>query len=155
MRIHVISVGQRLPAWVDEGVNVYLKRLTGRCRVNLIEIAAGKRSKNADIERIMIGEAQRIRQAIPNKSIMIALERTGVAWSTEKLASKMQGWAQNSPEVALIIGGPEGIAPELLAQCDETWSLSNLTFAHPLARLIVVEQVYRAESIVEGHPYHR
>ena len=93
--------------------------------------------------------------ALPKNARIIALDAQGAIWSTEKLAKQMEDWMMSGQDIALLIGGPDGLTPEILHQANEHWSLSNLTFPHPLVRVIVAEQLYRAWTITENHPYHR
>lgn len=155
MRIHLIAVGTRMPNWVQEGYHEYAKRMTGECRLNLIEVEAGKRGKNADIARILQEEAARMLTAIPSDSCIIALDVQGQAWSTPQLARQLQKWQFGGQDICLLVGGPEGLASECLAKAQQKWSLSALTYPHPLVRVIVAEQLYRAWSLLRGHPYHR
>ncbi len=154
MRINLIAIGERMPSWVNAGFDDYARRIRG-CRFELTEIAASKRTKHVDLKRAIRDEENRLRRAIHGDTHVVALDRKGQPWSTEHLAEKMNSWRQVRPDVALLIGGPEGFSHEMLQEADETWSLSALTFAHPLVRVIIAEQVYRAWSILEGLPYHR
>ncbi len=155
MRIHLIAVGQKMPPWVTQGYTEFARRLTGDCRLNLIEIPAGKRGKNADIARILRDEGERMLGAVPKGALVLALDVRGRAWDTEGLAEEMDGWLHGGRDVALLIGGAEGIDPSCLAQAQQRWSLSPLTFPHPLVRIILAEQLYRAWSLLKNHPYHR
>lgn len=155
MHIHIIAVGKGMPAWVEAGYQEYAKRLRGECRLALKEIPAGKRTKGADIARLIHDEGLRCLAAIPKGARLIALERTGRALDTQALARKLPGWLAGGRDVALLIGGPEGLARECLERADETWSLSALTLPHPLVRVLVAEQLYRAWSIYKNLPYHR
>jgi 23S rRNA (pseudouridine1915-N3)-methyltransferase len=121
----------------------------------LKEIAAEKRSKNSSIEAIQTKEANKLLNAIPKNSRIVALNGQGAIWSTEKLAMRMEGWMMSGQDIALLIGGPDGLTPDILSKAHEHWSLSNLTFPHPLVRILVAEQLYRAWTITENHPYHR
>ncbi len=156
MHIHLIAVGQGMPAWVEAGYQEYAKRLRGgECRLALKEIPAGRRGKGADIARLIKDEGQRCLAAVPKGARLIALERTGRALDTQALARKLPDWLTAGRDVALMIGGPEGLARECLERADETWSLSALTLPHPLVRVLVAEQLYRAWSIYKHLPYHR
>ena len=155
LRISLIVVGDKMPEWVTRGYQEYEKRIHGRTRLNLVEIPAGKRSKNADIPRIIHAEEQKIRDAIPHQTQVIALDRMGKTWSTVELSKRMQRWIDSGDQVALVVGGPEGLSNEFIRSANETWSLSSLTFAHPLVRVLLAEQLYRCHSILEGSPYHR
>jgi len=155
MQIHLIAVGSKMPKWVTQGYEEYAKRMPTDCRLNLIEVPAGQRRKNADIERILRQEADRIEAAIPKGAFVIALDVMGKAWSTEQLATEMGHWMQSGRDVAMLIGGPEGVHPQCLALAEQRWSLSALTFPHPLVRIILAEQLYRGLSLLRNHPYHR
>jgi 23S rRNA (pseudouridine1915-N3)-methyltransferase len=155
MRIHLIAVGSRLDAWVYQGYEEYAKRLTHDCTLQLIEIPALKRSKNADIDRITRVEGQKLLAAIPRGARVIALDVQGRQHSTEELAGKLANWLQQGQDVALMVGGPEGLSADCLARANEKWSLSKLTLPHPLVRIVVAEQIYRAWSVLVHHPYHR
>lgn len=155
MRIHLIAVGSRMPAWVEQGYRDYAKRLPPECALQLHEIPAGKRGKNADIARLTRQEGEKMAAAIPRGARVVALEVKGKAWSTEQLADRMNDWMGDGRDVALLVGGPEGIEAAVSAAADERWSLSPLTLPHPLVRIVVAEQLYRAWSIIKGHPYHR
>ena len=155
MRIHLIAVGQKMPAWVEHGYKEYAQRLPAEARLELKEIAPGKRGKNADIKRILQDEGQRIQAAIPKNSRIVALDVKGKAWSTEQLAGRLGDWMQSGQDIALLVGGPEGLHEDCIARADERWSLSPLTFPHPLVRVITAEQLYRAWTVLRNHPYHR
>ena len=153
MHIHLIAVGRRMPAWINQGVAEYTKRLPPECALKLCEIEPGHRGKHPDIRRAIQDEAQRIREAIPKGAQSIALDQGGQAWSSEQLARKLAGWLADGRDLALLVGGPDGLSPELLQ--GPRWSLSPLTLPHPLVRILIAEQLYRAWSQLTNHPYHR
>lgn len=155
MHIHLIAVGEKMPGWVQQGYQEYAKRLPRECALRLVEIAPGRRGKNADIARALRDEGQRMLAAIPKEARVIALEVGGRAWSTEQLAAQLQDWMAGGQEVALLVGGPEGLSEEARALARQQWSLSPLTLPHPLVRVLLSEQIYRAWSILRNHPYHR
>lgn len=155
MQIHLLAVGNRMPAWVNTGYEEYARRLPHECRLNLVEIAPAKRGKHPDIERIKRDEGERLLVAIPRAARVIALEVDGRAWSTPQLAQLMRSWMAEGSDVALLVGGPEGLSPACRERADQHWSLSPLTLPHPLVRVLLAEQLYRAWSILSGHPYHR
>ncbi len=155
MKIHLVAVGNRMPRWVSDAFGDYAKRFPPQCRLQLIEVSAGKRTKGADIPRLVEDESRSLLGAVPAGSHCVALERTGREISTGQLAERLQAWLQHHKDVALLVGGPDGLSAHALAQVTEHWSLSRLTLAHPLVRIVVAEQLYRAWSIVAGHPYHR
>lgn len=155
MKIRLIAIGDKMPSWVDQGCNEFIKRMPPECRVEIHAIPAGNRGKNADIRRITEQEGERMLKAIPGNSLVIALDVLGKGWSTEQLARRMGEWMQDGRDIALLIGGPEGLATACLQRADLRWSLSDLTFPHPLVRIILAEQLYRAWSVLKNHPYHR
>lgn len=144
-----------MPDWVNKGYNEYAKRLKGDCRLKLVEINPGKRGKNADLSRIKKEEGARILSAIPKGSLVVALEVKGLSWSTEELSLKLDSWLHGGQDVVLMVGGPEGLSSACLARAEVKWSLSPLTLPHPLVRVLLSEQIYRAYSILKNHPYHR
>lgn len=155
MNIHLIAIGEKMPHWIEAGFEEYAKRLQQDLVLSLHEIPAGRRGKNADLTRIMHKEGEEMLARIPEHSHCIALDVKGKAWSTEQLAQNLQQWQQQDGSVSLLIGGPEGLAPSCLQRARQLWSLSPLTFPHPLVRVILAEQLYRAWSIIHNHPYHR
>ncbi|WP_455198023.1 23S rRNA (pseudouridine(1915)-N(3))-methyltransferase RlmH [Kaarinaea lacus] len=155
MRIVLIAVGSKMPAWVTQGYEEYARRMPPECGLHLVEIPAGRRGKNADLSRIMEQEGTQMLAAIPNGAKVIAMDVKGRAWSTEELARQMEGWRNDGRDIALLVGGPEGLAPQCLEQSDQLWSLSTMTLPHPLVRIVIAEQLYRAWSIISNHPYHR
>lgn len=155
MRIQIVAVGTKMPAWVNTGVDEFLRRFPADLPVSFTEIAAGKRGKNADIKRILEKEGEQTLAAIPKGNRVITLEVTGKAWDTPTLATQLDAWKMDGRDVSLLIGGPEGLAPECIAMSEQKWSLSALTLPHPLVRIIVAESLYRAWSVTQNHPYHR
>ncbi|VAW63831.1 23S rRNA (pseudouridine(1915)-N(3))-methyltransferase [hydrothermal vent metagenome] len=155
MRIQLLAIGQKMPAWVEQGYKEYAHRMPAEAKLQLTEIAAGRRGKNADIKRIVQDEGQRLRAAIPKSAHVVVLDVEGRAHSTEQLAQRMGEWMQGGQDICLLVGGPEGLSAECRALADEKWSLSTLTFPHPLVRVILAEQLYRAWSVLRKHPYHR
>lgn len=155
MRIHLLAVGTRMPAWVTQGYDEYAGRLNQECVLELHEITATRRGKNADLEAIKRREGQQMLDAIPKGARVVALDMGGKMWSTGQLSGQLRQWLQDGRDVALLIGGPEGLSHACLAQAEQRWSLSALTLPHPLVRVVVAEQLYRAWSVIKGHPYHR
>lgn len=155
MKIRVVAVGQKMPTWVDQGYTEYSRRLNQDCRLELCELAASKRTKNSDLEKIREEEGDKILGAIGKNHRVIALEVKGKPWSTEQLADQMRSWLQGGQDVSLLIGGPEGMSQRCRDRADQLWSLSPLTLPHPLVRVLIAEQLYRAWSITKNHPYHR
>jgi 23S rRNA (pseudouridine1915-N3)-methyltransferase len=155
MRIQLIAVGTRMPAWVQEGFAEYAKRLPRECSLQLVEIPLGKRGKGADVQRAIAEEGERMLAALPRDCRVIVLEVDGRAWSTEQLAGELEGWLGAGRDVALLVGGPDGLAEACRRRADQAWSLSPLTLPHPLVRVLLSEQLYRAWTLYKGHPYHR
>lgn len=155
MQIHLIAVGDKMPPWIQQGYEEFAKRLPAECTLRLVEIPAGRRGKNADIARILRDESRRQLAAVPKGARVIALEVRGKTWSTEQLSEELGGWLQHGRDVALLVGGPDGLDAEARAAAQQQWSLSALTLPHPLVRVLVAEQLYRAWSILQNHPYHR
>lgn len=158
MKLRILSVGNKMPNWVQAGFEEYLKRVLPMMSVQIVELAPAKRSKNpslAEIEKYKQQEGQAILQAKQPKELLWLLEVKGKMLSTEKLADKLTFAMQDAQDIALVIGGADGVCSEVLSAADFKWSISDLTLPHPLVRVIVIEQIYRAMSILNNHPYHR
>lgn len=155
MQIHLISVGTRMPLWVQQGFDEYRKRLPRESALKLLEVQMKKRTKNCDIQRLIAAEGKQILSLIPPAALIIAMDLSGKQWSTEQLASALEGWQLQYRHVALLVGGPDGLSKECLDRANQRWCLSELTFPHPLVRIIIAEQLYRSWSLLENHPYHR
>ncbi|MGA7802490.1 MAG: 23S rRNA (pseudouridine(1915)-N(3))-methyltransferase RlmH [Gammaproteobacteria bacterium] len=155
MQIHLIAVGTRLERWVEDGYREYAKRLPKECALRLVQIPPGKRTRGSDPGRAVREEGQRMLASIPRDSTVVALAVDGRGWSTEALADQLRDWLADGRDRALLIGGPDGLWGDCAARADTRWSLSPLTLPHPLVRILVAEQLYRAWSVVAGHPYHR
>ena len=154
MQIHLIAVGNKMPNWVQQGYNEYAKRLPRECDLVLREIPPDKR-RSGDISRITKEEGERMLTALPPRAHVVTLDIPGRPWTTEDLAKSLERWLANGQPVALMVGGPEGLSQDVRDKAQESWSLSPLTFPHPLVRVIVAEQIYRAWSLLNNHPYHR
>lgn len=160
MKLRILTVGHKMPSWVQSGVDEYHKRIQPMLTTEIIEIAAAKRSKNpseANLAQYREQESQAILQAHSSASReqLWVLDVKGKSLSTERLASKLSESMQLGDDIALVIGGADGVSPELMAAADFKWSLSDLTLPHPLVRVVLMEQLYRAMSINHNHPYHR
>ena len=155
MNIRLLASGTRPSAWINDGYKEYARRMQFDCTLELVEIAIEKRTKTNNAQRILEKEGARMLAAIPEKSHVVALEVTGQAWSTVKLAEQMEKWQENHADVCLLIGGPDGLSEACLARANQKWSLSSMTFPHMLVRILVAEQLYRGWSFSKGHPYHR
>ncbi len=155
MRLRLIAVGQKMPAWVAEGWATFATRLPRECPLELLELAAGTRARKGDPARARADEGERMLAALKDNPQVVALDVTGKAWDTPTLARRLEAWRAGGRDVALLVGGPDGLDPRCLERADERWSLSPLTFPHMLVRVIVAEQLYRAWSLLSNHPYHR
>ena len=155
MKIYLIAIGTKMPAWVTQAYQEYANRLPRDCQLILKEIPAEKRTKNSDLAKIKTKEATKLLGAIPSNCGVVALDVIGKSWSTEKLADNLQNWMMSGQDIALLVGGPEGLTNEVRQRANQLWSLSALTFPHPLVRVVLAEQLYRAWSITANHPYHR
>ena len=144
-----------MPGWIDTGYREYAKRLPPECSLGLHEISPGHRGKGGSPEVARREEGERMLAALPRGVRVIALDGRGRAWSTAELADTLASWLTDGRDLALLVGGPEGLADVCVERADGIWSLSPLTFPHPLVRVILAEQLYRAWSILQGHPYHR
>lgn len=155
MKIRLIAVGLKMPAWISSGYLEYSKRLPRELQLELIEIAPGNRNKASDPAKAIEKEAKDIMQAIGKNDYLVALDIQGKMLDTPQLAAKITDWKMLGTNVSLLIGGPDGLADECLKLAAERWSLSRLTFPHPIVRVLVAEQIYRAWSLTQNHPYHR
>lgn len=144
-----------MPDWVQTGFTEYLRRFPKDMPFELVEIPAGKRSKNADIKRILEKEGEMMLAAAGKGNRIVTLDIPGQPWDTPHLAVQLERWKQDGRDVSLLIGGPEGLAPACKAAAEQSWSLSTLTMPHPLVWVLVAESLYRAWSITTNHPYHR
>jgi 23S rRNA (pseudouridine1915-N3)-methyltransferase len=144
-----------MPGWVTEGFAEYQKRFPPEIKLQLKEIPMAPRGKDNNARQCMRREAESIRKALPERDTLIALDVRGGSWSTEQLAGKLADWQMSGDNVSLLIGGPDGIDADLLQQSQMRWSLSPLTLPHPLVRVVLIEQLYRAWTINAKHPYHR
>lgn len=154
MLIRLIAAGTRLPQWINDGFTEYAVRLQGDYRLELREIALAQRSAG-NMQQALAREGQRMLAALPPSCHVTALQVGGRAMSTEQLAQFLQARAADGRALALCIGGPDGLAPAVDERADYRWSLSGLTLPHGLARVVVAEALYRAVSVLKGHPYHR
>jgi 23S rRNA (pseudouridine1915-N3)-methyltransferase len=155
MRLVLVAVGQRLPAWADAACDDYVKRFPRDCRLVLETVKAEPRTTGKTVDALMAAEAQRIEAVLPRGMRRVVLDELGERRTTEQLAQRLRAWLADGRDVALVIGGPDGLHPGVRATADETLRLSDLTLPHALARVVLVEALYRAWSLTQGHPYHR
>ncbi|MCQ3829312.1 23S rRNA (pseudouridine(1915)-N(3))-methyltransferase RlmH [Microbulbifer elongatus] len=158
MKIRIIAAGGKMPGWVQEGYNEYAKRLPRELTLEMVEVPLGNRGQKnspALVEKARQKEGEAMLAAINPREHVVALEVKGKAWSTEQLSRELANWQMGGDNVCLLIGGPDGLAPECVARANQKWSLSALTLPHPLVRVLLAEQVYRAWTLLAGHPYHK
>lgn len=155
MQIELLAAGTRPPAWIGEGFKEYQKRLPREWALQLLEVPIARRTRNNTMEKVKEHEGERMLALIKPGAVVVALDRTGVQMSTEELAQCLDRWRLDCNRLQLIIGGPDGLSKRCLDAATKTWSLSLLTFPHFVVRLLVAEQLYRAWSILNNHPYHK
>jgi len=155
MKIQLVAVGTRMPDWVAAGFKEYQRRFPRDMALELVEVQAGKRGKNANITRILHKEGELMLATIPKGNHIVSLDLPGKTWTTPALATQLNRWQLDGRDVSLLIGGPEGLAPSCKHAANQSWCLSALTLPHPLVRVIVAESLYRAWSVNTNHPYHR
>ena len=154
MKLSVLAVGHRQPAWVSDGCAEYLKRLPRELPASVTEIKPEPRGSKTR-EQLLAAEKSRIRDALPASCRIVVLDEKGDDLTTLKLAQRLESWMQDGRDVALLIGGADGLDEEFKRQADDSLRLSSLTLPHGLARLLLCEQIYRAVSVLKNHPYHR
>jgi 23S rRNA (pseudouridine1915-N3)-methyltransferase len=154
MKLLVVAIGQRQPAWADAAWDDFAKRFPPEMRLELKALKAEPRSGRG-APQCMAAEAARIEAAVPKGARRVVLDERGARVTTAQLAERLQAWRAEGRDVALLVGGPDGLAPKLKASADETLRLSDLTLPHAFARVLLAEAVYRAWSLLQGHPYHR
>jgi 23S rRNA (pseudouridine1915-N3)-methyltransferase len=156
MRLRVIAIGTRMPDWVDTAFNDYWRRMRGMWKLELIELAtASRRHSGAAALVAMSAEAQRILSLLAPRDFVVALDEHGTERTTLELSHWLEQRRASGQDLAFIIGGPDGLSEEVLARGHFRWSLSRLTLPHGLARVVLAEQIYRATTLLAGHPYHR
>lgn len=151
----VVAIGRRMPDWVAAGFAEYAGRFSREVSLHLQALAEPVRSKAMDSPSVRRLEAEALQRAIPAGSLRIVLDTRGQGVDTLVLSRHFQRWQESGQDVCFLIGGADGLAPELVDQADWVWSLSPLTFPHMLVRIIVAEQLYRVWSLLRHHPYHR
>jgi 23S rRNA (pseudouridine1915-N3)-methyltransferase len=151
----MLAVGTRMPGWVEAGYTEYAKRMPRELAFELVEVKAESRTGGKPAEAAMAAEAQRLEDKLPSTCRRIVLDEHGTELSTRKLADRLGAWMQDGRDVAIVIGGPDGLDPAFKAKADETFRLSGLTLPHALVRVLLAEALYRAASLLRGHPYHR
>ncbi|MFI4954886.1 MAG: 23S rRNA (pseudouridine(1915)-N(3))-methyltransferase RlmH [Gammaproteobacteria bacterium] len=155
MKIYLITIGQSLPKWIQEGYHEYAKRMPPECTLELIELPGVKRTKGYPVAKIIAEESEQLKKAIPKNCHVVALDEHGTLWDTMKLSQQLVQWQQQGQNMALLVGGADGLAEDCKRLAQQLWSLSPLTLPHGLVRIVVAEQLYRAWSVLNCHPYHR
>jgi len=155
LRLVLVAVGQRQPGWADAAYEDFAKRFPPELRLELKAVKAEPRSGGKTAEQLMAAEAQRIEAALPKGARRIVLDERGERRTSVQLAERLKLWMGEGRDAALVIGGPDGLAPALKATADETLRLSDLTLPHAFARVLLAEGLYRAWTVMTGHPYHR
>jgi 23S rRNA (pseudouridine1915-N3)-methyltransferase len=155
MRTRLIAVGSRMPKWVREAYDDYITRLNPGLKISLTEIEPGARAAGRSPQKAIETEAERILGAVRKDEYVVALDEHGTEMTTRELASWLATRMRDGSDLAFLIGGPDGFAPDVLGRSDFKWSLSRLTFPHALVRVVLAEQLYRAHGVLANHPYHR
>lgn len=155
MKFFILAVGNKMPDWIRVGYSEYIKRLPREISINLIEIKPEKRTSGKQTEQLLFAEHQRIRAALPADCRIVVLDENGQQWTTAKFASAIKRWTIDGNAIAFIIGGADGLHHDIKCSANEMIALSRLTLPHGLVRVLLAEQLYRAVSIIKGHPYHR
>ena len=155
MQITVIAVGHKMPAWIENGFKEYAKRMPNEWRFNLKELKPVERNSSRSAESVMEAEAVRIRAAIPKHAKLVVLDEHGKDLTTMALADNIKRWQQDGQDIAIVIGGADGLAPALKKQATQSIRLSSLTLPHGMVRVLLAEQLYRAHTILQNHTYHR
>ncbi len=154
MKLHLLAIGDKLPAWAEAACAEYVKRMPREARVEVCALKPERRA-NLPAETVKAAEAARLLDRCPKGALLVALDEGGRQVNTRELAELLAGWMTQGRDVALVIGGADGLAAEMLERAEVTLALSRLTLPHALARVVLTEQLYRAASLLAGHPYHR
>ncbi len=155
VKYHVVAIGTRMPSWVNDGFTEYAKRLPKETPLLLHEIPAVKRSKHIATDDWIRRESDKICQHLGKQTRMVLLDVRGELWSTEQLAQQLNQWQHDGDDIHFVIGGADGVDTRCQQRAHWQWSLSRLTLPHPLVRIVLAEQLYRATTILQQHPYHR
>lgn len=155
MQLLIIAVGHKMPAWIESGYNEYTKRMPPDCRIQLKEIKPVDRSGSRSAETVMAMERSRIEEALPKNAHLVVLDERGKDLTTLQLSQHLTQWRQDGGDVAFVIGGADGLDAELKKKADLTIRLSSMTLPHGMVRVLLAEQLYRAWSVTQNHPYHR
>jgi 23S rRNA (pseudouridine1915-N3)-methyltransferase len=154
LKLRILSVGHKMPDWVEDGCKEYLKRMPRECSVEIVEIRPDKRAAGKNAIQVQEAESKRILEAA-GRDYLVALDERGQEVTTLQLAERMQKWLGDGRDVSLVIGGADGLHPDIKTRADWLWSLSKLTMPHAMVRIMLAEQLYRGWSVLTNHPYHR
>jgi len=154
MRLRIVALGQRMPSWVQAGYDEYAKRMSREYALELVELKAAPRDRGKSVTQMLAAEAASLRSVCANDRI-IALDERAVAWTTRDLAARLTRWRDDDTNVAFVIGSADGLDEAFKLAANERLAVSSMTLPHGLVRIILVEQLYRAASLIAGHPYHR
>jgi 23S rRNA (pseudouridine1915-N3)-methyltransferase len=155
MKLYILAVGHKMPSWISDGFDEYAKRMPPELRIELREIKPEQRSAGRSAQSVMAAERTRIEAALPRQAKLVMLDERGHDWTTVQLADALPRWQRDGHDVAFVIGGADGLDPALKARADLLLRLSSLTLPHGMVRVLLAEQLYRAWSITQNHPYHR
>lgn len=155
MQLLIVAVGHKMPAWIEAGYNEYAKRMPPGCRLHLKELKPVDRSGSRTAETVMAMEKSRIEEALPKNTRLVVMDERGKDLTTLQLSQHLSQWRQEGGDVALVIGGADGLDAELKKKADLSIRLSSMTLPHGMVRVLLAEQLYRAWSITQNHPYHR
>lgn len=155
MRLGIIAVSRRLPGWLDTGIKDYVRRLPPEIKPEITEVTPARRRPGVAPEKNLVDEARRIISVLPGGARLVILDETGRQMTSRQWADQLQQWRLDDSHCLFVIGGADGLAPAIRDMARDTLSLSSLTLPHGIARLLLVEQIYRAWSLMNNHPYHR
>lgn len=155
MQINVMAVGTRLEPWIYQAVESYQARLPRHLKLDLAEVPVARRTAGASPATAVEIEGERLLKQVRPDDLTLVLDERGQQWTSAELAAELRIWLEGHPRIAILIGGPDGLSKGCRARADRLWSLSRLTFPHGMVRVLLVEQIYRAWTILQGHPYHR
>jgi 23S rRNA (pseudouridine1915-N3)-methyltransferase len=154
LKLRILSVGHKMPAWVEDACREYLKRMPREFTVEIVEIRPDKRAAGKGALQVQEAESRRIIEAA-GRDYLVALDERGQEVTTLQLAERMRKWQDDGRDVSLVVGGADGLHPDLKVRADWLWSLSRLTLPHAMVRVLLTEQIYRGWSVLNNHPYHR
>jgi len=144
-----------MPAWAEQAWGEYSRRFPPSLKLELKQIRLPKRAKNADVVAARNAEGQDLLAAVPTGALVVALDERGKQWTTREFSARFESWMQEGRDVAFLVGGPDGLSQECKSRADLSWALGRATYPHALARVMMVEQLYRAWTVTQNHPYHR